>query len=145
MNPLALTFVSDMKLGHYMKIPCVSPMQSSCILAVLTTFRRPRTMFWCQVVATILAGLVQLAVQSWMFSNIPDMCDPHQEDGFICASTKVFYTASVIWGVVGPRSLFSSGQTYSFLRYFFLFGAVAPVIPYLLVKRYPNSVVRYVK
>jgi OPT oligopeptide transporter protein len=35
-----------MKLGHYMKVP-------------------PRTMFWCQVVATIVAGTVQLVVQEW--------------------------------------------------------------------------------
>lgn len=30
----------------------------------------PRPMFWAQVVATIIAGTVQLAVQAWMFSNI---------------------------------------------------------------------------
>lgn len=47
----ALQFTSDFKLGHYMKIP-------------------PRPMFWCQVVATIIAGTVQLAVQDWMFGNI---------------------------------------------------------------------------
>ncbi|KIP02879.1 hypothetical protein PHLGIDRAFT_130482 [Phlebiopsis gigantea 11061_1 CR5-6] len=121
----ALVFTSDMKLGHYMKIP-------------------PRTMFWCQVVATVLAGIVQLGVQSWMFENIPDMCARDQKDHFTCASTEVFFTASVIWGVVGPKLLFSPGQLYGFLRFFFLFGAVAPLIPYLIIKRYPNSHFRYV-
>jgi hypothetical protein len=68
----ALSFTSDFKLGHYMKIP-------------------PRPMFLCQVwvpvfvcdsaalhiyrlrqvVATVIAGTVQLGVQAWMFSNIP--------------------------------------------------------------------------
>ncbi len=47
----ALTFSSDFKLGHYMKIP-------------------PRPMFCAQIVATIIAGTVQLGVQSWMFTNI---------------------------------------------------------------------------
>ena len=47
----ALKFTADLKLGHYMKIP-------------------PKPMFWCQVVATAIAGTVQLGVQSWMFSNI---------------------------------------------------------------------------
>lgn len=47
----ALQFTSDFKLGHYMKIP-------------------PRPMFTCQVVATIIAGTVQLGVQAWMFTNI---------------------------------------------------------------------------
>ena len=47
----ALVFTSDFKLGHYMKIP-------------------PRPMFWAQVLATAIAGTVQLGVQAWMFSNI---------------------------------------------------------------------------
>jgi hypothetical protein len=47
----ALTFVSDMKLGHYMKIP-------------------PRAMFWSQIAATVVAGTSQLAVQNWMFNHI---------------------------------------------------------------------------
>ena len=91
---------------------------------------RPRTMFACQIVATVIAGLVQLGVQSWMFESIPDMCDPHQKDHFTCTSTEVFYTASVIWGVVGPNLLFSPGQVYSFLRFFFLLGAIAPMCVY---------------
>lgn len=60
----ALTFASDFKLGHYMKIP-------------------PRPMFWSQVVATVIAGTVQLGVQAWMFTNIRGLCDPDQPDGFI--------------------------------------------------------------
>lgn len=106
--------------------------------------RSPRTMFWCQVVATVIAGVVQLGVQSWMFSNIPDMCSRNQNDGFVCASTEVFYTATVIWGVVGPNRLFSAGQVYGFLRWFFLFG-ISPIFPWFLTRRYPNSWFRYIK
>ena len=73
----ALTFTSDFKLGHYMKGP-------------------PRPMFWGQVIATAIAGTVQLGVQAWMFTNIEGMCDPKQKDGFICPSTEVFGTASII-------------------------------------------------
>jgi OPT family oligopeptide transporter len=47
----AINFVGDFKLGHYMKIP-------------------PRSMFFCQVVATIISGTVQLIVQAWLFSNV---------------------------------------------------------------------------
>lgn len=53
-------------------------------------------MFWSQIVATVIAGTVQLGVQAWMFTNIPDMCSPSQKDGFICPSTEVFGTASII-------------------------------------------------
>ncbi|KAJ8689707.1 hypothetical protein PTI98_012581 [Pleurotus ostreatus] len=72
----------------------------------------PRPMFWCQVVATVVAGTTQLAVQTWMFSNIPDLCKPDQPNSFTCNSTRVFGTASIIWGVIGPRLLFSPGQVY---------------------------------
>jgi len=121
----ALTFASDFKLGHYMKIA-------------------PRPMFWSQVVATIIAGTVQLGVQAWMFSNVKDFCAPNQKDGFICPSTEVFGTASIIWGVIGPRLMFSRGQTYYPLVFFFLIGAAAPLIAWTLNKRYPNSFLRYV-
>ena len=73
----ALSFTSDFKLGHYMKIP-------------------PRPMFFCQVVATIIAGTVQLAVQAWLFSNVEGVCSPTQKDGFICPGTTVSGTASII-------------------------------------------------
>ncbi|KAH7922259.1 OPT oligopeptide transporter [Leucogyrophana mollusca] len=121
----ALQFASDFKLGHYMKIP-------------------PRTMFWAQVSASVVSATVQLGVQSWMFTNIPDMCDPKQKDGFVCPSTGVFGTASVIWGVIGPQRQFSSGQLYNGLMYFFLLGAVCPVVTWLITLKYPNSWVRYV-
>ncbi|KAF8901367.1 OPT oligopeptide transporter [Gymnopilus junonius] len=89
----ALTFSSDFKLGHYMKIP-------------------PRTMFFAQVICAVIAGTVQLAVQSWMFTNIEGLCSPDQESGFICPFTEVFGTASIIWGVIGPARQFSKGQIY---------------------------------
>jgi OPT family small oligopeptide transporter len=120
----ALTFTSDFKLGHYMKIP-------------------PRSMFWSQVIATIIAGTVQLGVQAWMFSNIEDICDPDQRDGFICPSTEVFGTASIIWGVIGPARQFSHGQIYYALSYFFLVGVACPIIAYLVTLKFPNSWLRY--
>jgi ABC-type Co2+ transport system permease subunit len=87
----ALQFSSDMKLGHYMKIP-------------------PRAMFFAQVLATAIAGTVQLGVQAWMFTNIPDICNGNHF--FICPSTQTFGTASIIWGVIGPQRQFASGQIY---------------------------------
>ncbi|KAH9939612.1 OPT oligopeptide transporter [Epithele typhae] len=121
----ALSFTQDFKLGHYMKVP-------------------PRAMFWAQVFATIIGGTVQLGVQAWMFTNIPDMCSPKQKSGFICPSTEVFGTASIIWGVIGPQRQFSSGQIYYGLVFFFLIGAILPCIGYAASLRWPNSFVKYV-
>ncbi|KAI0251736.1 OPT oligopeptide transporter [Lactifluus subvellereus] len=120
----ALSFTGDLKLGHYMKIP-------------------HRPMFICQVVATVVAGTVQLAVQSWMFSNIEDICFPNQKDGFICPDTTVFGTASIIWGVIGPQRLFSHGQRYYGLVFFFLVGAIAPLIQWTLHKKFRISFLKY--
>ena len=89
---------------------------------------RPRPMFWCQVIATIIGGTVQLGVQAWMFTNINDICMPDQPDGFVCPYTSVFGTASIIWGVIGPARQFSSGQVYYGLVFFFLVGFLAPLI-----------------
>lgn len=121
----ALNFAADFKLGHYMKIP-------------------PRSMFWGQVVATVIAGTVQLGVQAWMFTHIPDMCSPKQKSGFICPNTEVFGTASIIWGVIGPRRVFSSGQVYNALVYFFLIGALCPLVAWLISFKWPNSWIRYI-
>ncbi|TFK47274.1 oligopeptide transporter [Heliocybe sulcata] len=138
----AMTFTADFKLGHYMKVP-------------------PRPMFWGQVVSTIIAGTVQLGVQTWMFSHIPDMCSQHNQDKFICPGTEVFATASVVvsdlqelrgvgwsiiltniqWGVVGPALMFAKGQVYYF---FFLIGACCPVVQWLIIKRYPVTILNYV-
>ncbi|KAI9572532.1 OPT oligopeptide transporter protein-domain-containing protein [Boletus coccyginus] len=115
----ALTFTADFKLGHYMKIP-------------------PRTMFWCQIICTVIAGTTQLLVQWWMFDK--DICSVTQKDGFTCPSTQVFATASVIWGVVGPERLFSPGRSIqASLTYLFVAGAIAPIIPWLLMKKWPNT------
>ncbi|KAK7682527.1 hypothetical protein QCA50_014327 [Cerrena zonata] len=121
----AVQFSSDFKLGHYMKIP-------------------PRSMFWAQTIATIVAGTVQLGVQTWMFANIDDICTPGQKDGFTCPGMEVFGTSSIIWGVIGPSRQFSRGQIYTGLLYFFPLGVIAPTITYLILRKWPNSMVKYI-
>ncbi|KAF8263219.1 OPT oligopeptide transporter [Lactarius quietus] len=120
----ALTFTRDFKLGHYMKIP-------------------PRPMFFCQVVATVIAGTVQLGVQAWVFSNVEGICSPTQKDGFICPGTYVFGTASIIWGVIGPQRIFSHGQLYYGVVFFFLIGAVLPIIQWIFQKRFKIGILKY--
>lgn len=85
-------------------------------------------MFWCQLIATIVAGTVQLGVQAWMFTNINDMCSPNQLHGFSCPSTQVFGTASIIWGLIGPARQFSHGQIYYGLLFFFIIGLITPIV-----------------
>jgi hypothetical protein len=142
----AIAFMSDSKLAHYMKIP-------------------HRPMFFCQVVATIFAGTVQLGVQTWTFSNIEGLCNPDQKYGFTCPHTTVFGNASIIvsklvvlahtfyiswlkdvlqWGVIGPQRLFSHGQLYYGLVFFFLIGVLAPLFQWILHTKFRIGFLKYI-
>ncbi|KAK0566473.1 hypothetical protein OC844_000696 [Tilletia horrida] len=121
----ALSFVSDLKLGHYMKVP-------------------PRDMFIAQMASTIVSVFVLLGVQSWSFSNIEGICTKGAQDNFTCPGISVFGSASIIWGLIGPALNFSPGQEYSGMLWFFLVGALVPIPTYLLAKKFPRSWIRYV-
>ncbi|EFW99104.1 small oligopeptide transporter [Grosmannia clavigera kw1407] len=121
----ALYFAQDLKLGHYMKVP-------------------PRTMFWAQLAASIWSAIVQIAVMNWALGSIHDVCSDDQKNSYTCANAKVFYTASVIWGAIGPKRMFSGDAIYHKLQYFWLVGAITPIITWFLARRYPKSVWRYV-
>ena len=86
----AVGFASDLKLGHYMKIP-------------------PRMMFSIQIISTLVACVWTIVIQQWMLDNIEDICTPHQKEGYICPGSTTFATSSVIWGAVGPKRLFNIG------------------------------------
>ncbi|GJJ08981.1 hypothetical protein Clacol_003202 [Clathrus columnatus] len=59
------------------------------------------------IVATVIAGTAQLGVQSWMFSNIEDICSSDQKDGFpvIFNGTGLIPPATAVnyvpWALVG--------------------------------------------
>jgi len=72
-----LEVTSNLKLAHYIKIA-------------------HHTTFFCQVIATIIAGTVQLGVQEWLFSDIEGLCTADQKDSFICPHSSGFSSASVI-------------------------------------------------
>jgi len=118
----ALTFISDFKLGHYMKIP-------------------PRAMFMAQVVGTLVSVIVYQATAWWLMESIPNLCDTSvlpENSQWTCPMDTVFYDASVIWGLVGPRRIFGNLGVYSNVNYFFLFGAIAPLLVWLAHKAFPE-------
>jgi len=120
----ALGFVGDLKFGHYMKIP-------------------PRTMFNAQVVATTVSCFVQVLVLNFALTNVEDVCTIKQKQHFSCPGAKVFFSASVIWGLLGPQRIFSPGQIYSILLIMFPIGAAMPVIFWLLSRKFPRSIFKY--
>ncbi|KAH9718991.1 Oligopeptide transporter 7 [Citrus sinensis] len=117
----AVTFLQDFKLGHYMKIP-------------------PRTMFMAQIVGTVIACFVYLGTAWWLMESITDICDTKAANSvWTCPSDKVFYDASVIWGLIGPRRTFGDLGTYEAINWFFLAGAIAPLLVWLGSKAFPNQ------
>ncbi|KAI8524901.1 hypothetical protein RHMOL_Rhmol13G0185400 [Rhododendron molle] len=119
----ALSFLSDLKLGHYMKIP-------------------PRSMYMAQLVGTLVAGTVNLAVSWWMLGNIENICDiesQHPDSPWTCPKFRVTFDASVIWGLIGPARLFGPGGLYRNLVWLFLIGAVLPVPVWILSKIFPEK------
>ncbi|MED6167499.1 oligopeptide transporter 6 [Stylosanthes scabra] len=118
----ALTFLQDFKLGHYMKIP-------------------PRIMFMAQVVGTLIAVIVYTLTAWWMMESIPNICDvsklPH-DSPWKCPMDTVFYDASVIWGLIGPRRIFGNLGEYANVNWFFLGGAIAPFLVWLAHKAFPG-------
>ncbi|KAG0226578.1 hypothetical protein BGW42_003522 [Actinomortierella wolfii] len=119
-----LLFVSDLKLGHYMKIP-------------------PRAMFWAQLLGTLIAGLINLSTATWLLRSQEGVCTEENET-FGCPSANVFYSASVIWGVIGPDRMFGPKSMYNAINYFFLIGLVLPIPFYYIKKIWPNSFLEFV-
>ncbi|KAG0314572.1 hypothetical protein BGZ99_008052 [Dissophora globulifera] len=119
-NIQALNFVSDLKLGHYMKIP-------------------PRVMFMAQLVSAIISAIINLSTATWLINTRPNMCTP---DGypFTCRNTQTFYSASIIWGAIGPARVFgkTDNALYAPVQWAFLIGAILPLIFWLLAQKFPN-------
>uniref|UniRef100_A0A5B7B5B4 Putative oligopeptide transporter 4-like n=1 Tax=Davidia involucrata TaxID=16924 RepID=A0A5B7B5B4_DAVIN len=119
----AISFLSDFKLGHYMKIP-------------------PRSMFLVQFLGTIIAGTINISVAWWLLNSIDNIC--HKEvlpsnSPWTCPNDRVFFDASVIWGLVGPRRIFGPLGNYSALNWFFLGGVMGPIIVWVLHRAFPKQ------
>ncbi|PIA51925.1 hypothetical protein AQUCO_01000056v1 [Aquilegia coerulea] len=119
----AISFLSDFKLGHYMKIP-------------------PRSMFLVQFIGTIIAGTVNLSVAWYLLTTVPHICEREflpPNSPWTCPNDHVFFNASVLWGLAGPKRMFGSLGNYSALNWFFLGGFLAPMLVYLLHKAFPKK------
>ncbi|KAM7270235.1 hypothetical protein ACFE04_029449 [Oxalis oulophora] len=119
----ALTFLQDFKLGHYMKIA-------------------PRAMFMAQVVGSVVSAVVYTGTAWFMMESIPNLCDSanlSKGSPWTCPNDGTFFTASVIWGLLGPRRIFGNLGEYGKVNWFFFGGAIAPVFAWLAHKIYPDT------
>ncbi|EGO00748.1 hypothetical protein SERLA73DRAFT_167007 [Serpula lacrymans var. lacrymans S7.3] len=121
----ATSFVQDLKLGHYVKVP-------------------PRATFWVQSIGTLMASFVQVGVKQWIFHNVKDICAPDQAGSMTCPHNQVYFTASAIWGLIGPTRQFGAGALYHAELYAIIVGVVLPIPFWLWQRRYPNSWIKFV-
>ncbi|KAF9082474.1 hypothetical protein BGX23_012417 [Mortierella sp. AD031] len=57
------------------------------------------------------------------------------DDGLVI---EAFYSASMIWGVIGPGRMFGLGTQYSIIQWGFVIGALLPLPVWWLCRRYPR-------
>lgn len=121
-NGQAQNYITDQKMGHYVKIP-------------------PRALFRCQMLSVFISSFISLAVMNFMIDNVENYCTPESRQKFLCPQSNVFFSASVLWGVIGPRRVF--GGLYPILQWCFLLGALL-AIPCILFKKYaPKKLTKY--
>ncbi|KAK3141635.1 hypothetical protein QOZ80_4BG0336440 [Eleusine coracana subsp. coracana] len=117
----SVSFLNDFKLGHYMKVP-------------------PRSMFLVQLIGTVVASTMNTVVAWWLLTTVPHICEKEnlpEGSPWTCPGDHVFFDASVIWGLVGPRRIFGPLGYYNALNWFFLGGLIGPVFVWLLARAFP--------
>ncbi|KAG4927894.1 hypothetical protein JHK85_054380 [Glycine max] len=94
-----------------------------------------------QLVGTVVASSVHFATAWWLLTSIENICDETllpKGSPWTCPGDDVFYNASIIWGVVGPKRMFSKDGVYPGMNWFFLNGLLAPLPAWLLSRKFPN-------
>jgi len=90
----------------------------------------------------VLAGTINIGVAWWLLDSVKNICNKDllpEGSPWTCPNDRVFFDASVIWGLVGPKRIFGSLGEYSTLNWFFLGGAIGPILVWLLHKAFPKQ------
>ena len=91
---------------------------------------------------TLVSALVYMGTAWWLLESIPNICDTAllpPDSPWTCPMDHVFYDASVIWGLIGTRRIFGDLGLYPSINWFFLGGAVAPILVWLAHKAFPSK------
>lgn len=119
-----LDLASDLKLGIYAKIP-------------------PKDMFIFQIYGTSLGAIINYFFIRSVIADKRDMLDGTIVDPsgqWTGRKPEIFYSASVIWGLIGPVKFFAG--KYRILFWGFPIGAILPVGPWLMSRNNPKSLWR---
>jgi len=114
--------LQDQKIGHYMHVS-------------------PRAVFFSQIFGSLIGVPINYGVIRWVINTKGDYLsgakiDPlHQWTGQTLSNSN---TLGVQYGLIGPKRLFETPEFHA-LPYAFLFGAICPVIVYMLHRLFPRA------
>ncbi|KAG0025714.1 hypothetical protein BGZ81_006965 [Podila clonocystis] len=114
--------MSDLKLGHYMKIP-------------------PRSMFVGQFWGTIVGGFFNYLTMILIIDAQRDALSKKKPDPnglWTGQRVETFWGSGLIYGALGPARMFSFQAKYWFVYIGFLIGFIAPGIIWLLSRKFPK-------
>ncbi|CAM0139405.1 unnamed protein product [Umbelopsis sp. WA50703] len=118
----AQTILQDMKIGHYNHVA-------------------PRDVFWSQIIGNLIGVPINYGVIRWVIDTKRDYLNGSKKDPLNqwTGQNPISYNSQAVqYGLVGPSRLFQSA-IYTPLLYGFILGAFAPIIIYLLHKKFPRA------
>ncbi|KAM7215333.1 OPT oligopeptide transporter [Rhypophila decipiens] len=115
----AIQFANDLKIAHYLKIP-------------------PWHTFMAQMIATLVSTFVCTGVINFQV-NIENVCQKNAPMRFFCPGPNTFFTASVLWGTIGPIKVFGHQGQYKELLLGFPAGILLTVALYFCLKKWPKN------
>ncbi|OLN98074.1 Oligopeptide transporter 2-like protein 2 [Colletotrichum chlorophyti] len=114
--------LEDQKIGHYLHLP-------------------PRSVVGIQIIANMLALPINYGVMRWVIASKFDYVSgriPDPQGQWTGQEFKSYNTAGIQYALVGPKKLFAS-SFFKPVLYGFPAGAVAPIIIWLLHKKFPRA------
>ncbi|KAK9461710.1 OPT oligopeptide transporter protein-domain-containing protein [Lipomyces oligophaga] len=112
----AESFIGDMKMAHYMRLP-------------------PRSVFRGQLFAVCVQIFVTIGAV-YTVLGIQEVCTTTQVNKFTCPYSQGIYTAAVLYGIIGPDRILNT--IYPEIKYCFLIGACLGLISWGLRSLFPR-------
>ncbi|KAG0349228.1 hypothetical protein BG004_000452 [Podila humilis] len=114
--------LSDLKLGHYMKIP-------------------PRSMFvgqfWGTIVGSVFNYITMILIIDSQRAAL-DKTKPDPNGLWTGQRVETFWGSGLIYGALGPARMFALDGKYGFVYIGFLIGFIAPGLIWLFSKKFPQ-------
>lgn len=102
----------------------------------------PRAMFLTQIWGTFVGCFFNYLVMMAIINSKREYLDGTTTDPtgqWTGINMEVFYSASILWGLIGPARMYGPGTLMNPLLWGFLIGAAVPPIIWLLHKKWPKA------